>query len=317
MDSAVLDDHADLLRMRAKSLAEQYNNLNELAAQAPLAIASMTAGSVPTEDPFEDPFYSNDRIRHDLEKIESQQLKLKVRYQADLRSREASKLAVDEVKQVFQSKKTLKVVSPEGSGSKKTSSGSLRRRKPAANVARRAKMDEVVANTPLSFPVFPGYDHAGRVAPDIIVTEHDEEIVVKMKKKPSAQSNARYGAPKKQKALKSRSPSVSPSVSPNSASTSAPQPNAKIKIGKRRPARPLKNVTNVVTAPEKKPKKKTTKVAFGSGSRADAAKNQIKVAKEKSRKAGGETERIVSTVVRAAEISAAAAGEEILSNRMR
>ena len=159
---AEVEEHRELLRGRLSSLADQYENLNELAAQAPLAIASMTTPAK-MDDPYKDEFFDSEHIHEQIDSISGDHLELKARFDVDLRVKEATDSTLTSVKQAF-NKSQPGVVSPELANEKKTSSGSMRRRKPAADAARLTKKDELTSKTPIGLPVFPGFNQMGKVA---------------------------------------------------------------------------------------------------------------------------------------------------------
>lgn len=159
---AEVEEHREVLRGRLSSLAEQYENLNELAAQAPLAIASMTTPAQ-VDDPYKDEFYDSELIHEQLESIAKDHVELKAQFEVDSRVKETTESTLTSVKQAF-NKPQLGIVSPEPVNVQKTASGSMRRRKPAADAARRAKKDEVTSKTPIGLPVFPGFNQMGKVA---------------------------------------------------------------------------------------------------------------------------------------------------------
>ena len=224
-----------------------------------------------------------------------------------------------------------------------TASGSMKRRKTRANAARRAKKDEALSSAPLSFPVFPGFNSLGEVRVDDIKVHtagiNDgslEGVRNASSANPSREQaeTANLSTAAKRKKNSRATGTVSENISKKAHTLEETQPSRRggTKGGKKAPIKPTvaamgkdyyngsnnnnnNNNNNSGSSTNSRKASKRTKVAFGST--ITTAKNQIKVAKKKSRRIGNDTESIVKAVARAAEISAAAAEQEIIENRNR
>jgi len=288
---SALDQDEAIIANRVKSIQDQYAMVNELAAQAPMGIQSLHR-PVEVPDVAPDPFYSSDAIRSTINTVSTHSHTLSTKYSDLFSQDDVSSLvrrAFDNPSLVTGSKKRLST----------SASGSARRRPEKVEVTRKQKQDLELANAPLEFPTFKSvYDEdiAKPVTPE---RSEADEVSEHKKSKPPPMKRA-------------NSDSSEDKPHPKKLPTST-----KVHTIYRGKSKPNNNKGRVVSPSSeetaKKKKKKTGKVAFGSTVK--KTKDVIGRVEIKARKIGDTANELVKTVARAAEISARAAEDEILTTR--
>mgnify|MGYP001175629811 FL=1 len=341
----LLDAHDDLIASRVRGIQEQYEVLNTLAAQAPMGITSAISPSQPTNDDYNiaDAFFSLEQVRHEISDCADGQLELNMKLSNILRGDASNVKSQSLVRSVFSGKNGMGV---DSSPALTNSNKRLSAHKKGVENALREREDQKTINLSLACPVFPGYkeDRAGMVGLGGSAvsgrTESGKENVFSTDKQSGNQksrsrsrsrtttsnsSDSDSGSRASRYSRTSHATTISTRPSPGGTGNrlmelSRPRrrgdgdsDNKKRKTSRSRSRSRSKTRSLASDSKTKEKKPKTHGIAFGTTMKQSALKTRV--AAKKADRIGGEAQKLVGTVVRAAEISALAAEREIREGR--